>query len=86
MGAQHRRAAAKAEATEKRRSRPPVRRDPAGSGVWDALVQTARAVLDVRVARCEVELVASLDDHMLADIGVESDAVRRDTPRYPWPH
>lgn len=64
----------------------------AGSGLWDTLLQTARAMIThARPPRlgCNMpglEFVDALDSRMLSDIGLEVDAVWRDPPRSSWPN
>lgn len=71
--------------------REPRRPGVAASGLLGSVL--ARALSVVSQARgtqpCSASrpgLVHALDDHLLLDIGLTVDAVRRDVPRGPWPN
>jgi len=90
MGARHERITMKAPRLES--CVLPWPANPRVGGIWGAVLQRARAVMShARPARtCEspfgLHFVNSLDDHMLTDIGLEADAVWRETPRSAWPN
>lgn len=90
MRARHERVTMKATGLENRVLPWPA--NPRVVGIWGAVLQRARAVMShARASRtCEspfgLHFVNSLDDHMLTDIGLEADAVWRDTPRPAWPN
>ena len=69
----------------------PPRSGTDASGLWGSVLARARSViLQARgMQPCAVArpgLVDGLDDHLLLDIGLTVDAVRRDIRRGPWPH
>lgn len=70
--------------------RVPRRPGVAGGGVWGSVLARARSVVSHArgVQFCAVArpgLVDGLDDHLLRDIGLTIDAVRREAPSGPWP-
>jgi hypothetical protein len=67
----------------------PPRSGTGASGLWGSMLARARSVVSQAVQPCAVGrpgLVDGLDDHLLLDIGLTVDAVRRDIRRGPWPH
>ena len=55
------------------------------SVVLGTLLQRARAMLHVQVRPYELASVHALNNHMLADIGLEADALCFDMPNHSWP-
>lgn len=61
-------------------------------GLWDAVVQTARAMItQASTPRFpgigqDLHFIELLDTRTLADIGLEADAIRRDLPPRSWPN
>lgn len=68
---------------------PSARVQELGTGrLLDGLLRGARSVLSqVRAAPGQGgDPLLCLDEHLLSDIGIRADAIRRDPPRHAWPH